>query len=543
MAQTLILGNIITMDPRQPRAQAAVARDGVFTYVGDVREATALAGADAQVLDYGENYVYPGFIDGHAHGLFAGYRAVGQADLTKAGTATDYAKYREIIKEFIEANPQRDIYLAAGWVQSDERVTKAFLDEICADKPVIMNSGDAHSLLLNTKALEWAGVDAAFAERHGHDLVRVDENGEPDGFVCEGPAFKIFSEVPVTVEDAKAFILAWQDFAFANGLTATAFAGDDFRFPEAPAYSELEREGRLRLRTFANVIIPDNARDPKAEVAHVVRERARYSNEYYHIIGCKVLLDGVVEAHTGWMLEDYRDQAGYHGLERFNDHDKMVELIVEADRQGLSVHAHSVGDGAAHFMLGCIEDAEKVTGDLDQRNVLAHLQFVADEDIRRMGETGMVAAVPPLWTPKEPGGYETEVKYVGEELAEKAYPIKSFFDAGATVAFHSDYPVSPVIGVQLSIFMAEQRLDPTAADRAATQRNIAEAITREQSLRAMTINVARQFHQEHRRGSIEYGKLANMAVYDCDFLLDDIEQVLNANLIATIVDAEEVYTA
>ena len=187
MEQTLVLGNIITMDPRQPRAKAAVAKDGVFIYVGDAQEAIALAGADARVLDYGENYVYPGFIDGHAHGLFAGYRAVGQADLTKAGTTADYAKYREVIKAFIEANPQRDIYLAAGWVQNDERVTKAFLDEICSDKPVIMNSGDAHSLLLNTKALEWAGVDAAFAKRHGYDLVHVDDNGEPDGFICEGP--------------------------------------------------------------------------------------------------------------------------------------------------------------------------------------------------------------------------------------------------------------------------------------------------------------------------------------------------------------------
>ena len=291
------------------------------------------------------------------------------------------------------------------------------------------------------------------------------------------------------------------------------------------------------------MIIPDNVCDPKAEAAHVVRERARYSNEYYRIIGCKVLLDGVVEAHTGWMLEDYRDQAGYHSVERFNDHDKMVELIVEADRQGLSVHAHSVGDGATHFMLGCIEDAEAITGDLDQRNVLAHLQFVAEEDIPRLGRTGTVAVVPPLWTPRVPGNYEMEVKYVGRELSDRAYPIKSFFDTGATVVFHSDYPVSPAIGVQLSIFMAEQRLNPLSEDRKASQRNIAEAITREQSLRAMTINAARQFHQEHRMGSIEYGKIANMAVYDRDFLLDDIERVLHANLIATIVDAEEVYTA
>ena len=206
----------------------------------------------------------------------------------------------------------------------------------------------------------------------------------------------------------------------------TAFAGDDFRFPEAAAYYELEQEGKLKLRTYANVIIPDNPEDPKAEIAHIAEERAKYCNEYYNIIGAKVLLDGVVEAHTGWLLDDYLDKPGYHGVERFNDHDKMVELIV------------------------------------------------AD--------------------------------------------------------------------VKLSIYMAEKRGFPEMIMSGDTRRNIGEAISREQSLRAMTINVARQFHQENRLGSIEYGKIANMTVFDCDFLHDDIENIVKANLIATIVDGEEVYS-
>ena len=543
MKQTIVLGNIITMDEKKPTAKAALVKDGVFAFIGSAEEAKKLAGADAKVLDYGENYIYPGFIDGHAHGVFAGYRAIGQANLAQAGLTTDYAKYREIIKEFIAKNPQRNIYLAAGWVQNEEHVTKAYLDEICPDKPLIMNTGDAHSCLLNTKALEWAGVDAAFAKKYGPAIVHVDATGEPDGYICEGPAFKIIHDVPVTVEEAKTYILAWQDFAFANGLTATAFAGDDLRFPEAEAYYELEQEGKLKLRTYANVIIPDNAENPKAEIAHVAEVRAKYSNEYYRIIGAKVLLDGVTEAHTAWMLADYLDQPGYHGVERFNNHDKMVELITEADKEGLSVHAHSVGNGATHFMLGCIEDAEKITGDLDQRNILAHLQYVTDEDIRRMAATGSVPAVPPLWTAKVSGSYDLEVAYVGREWADQAYPIKSFYDAGANVVFHSDYPVSPMMDFKLSIYMAEKRAVPQSLLPGDTQRNFKEAITREQSLRAMTINVARQFHQEHRLGSIEFGKLANMTVYDCDFLHADAEKIMEANLVATIVDGEEVYKA
>ena len=544
MKQTLVFGNIITMDEKRPFAKAALVKDGVFAFVGSAAEAKRLAAADAEVLDYGENFIYPGFLESHCHGYFAGDRAVGQANLMQVGL-TDYEKYREIIKEFIAKNPQRKFYVAAGWAENEEYVTKAYLDEICSDKPLLMQTGGGHSMLLNTKALEWAGIDAAYAKKMGYDLVHVDKNGEPDGYICEAPVMELMPKLSATFEEAKNLLLAWQEIAFKNGYTAVADAGTEIFFKDsARAYHALEEEGKLKLRTYAYILTEDNVADPKAEVARVAAVRANYSGEYFHVVGIKAFLDGVTEAHTGWQNQDYADQPGYHGVERFNNHDKMVQLIAEADKEGLSVHVHSEGGGATHFMLGCIEDAEKITGDKDQRNVLAHLHFVTEEDIRRMAATGSVPAVPPLWTAKIPGFYDIEVKYVGEELASQSYPIKSFFDAGACPVFHSDYPVSPSFNIPISIYMAETRALPKGMlDGADTRHNVKEAITREQSLRALTINVAHAWHQEHRLGSIEFGKIANMTVYDCDFLHDDIEKVAQANLIATLVDGKEVYKA
>ena len=544
MKHTLIFGNIITMDEKRPFAKAALVKNGVFAYIGSAEEAKRLAAADAEVLDYGENFIYPGFLESHCHGYFAGDRAVGQANLMQVGL-TDYVKYREIIKEFIANNPQRKFYVAAGWAENEEYVTKAYLDEICSDKPLLMQTGGGHSMLLNTKALEWAGIDAAYAKKMGYDLVHVDKNGEPDGYICEAPVMELMPKLSATFEEAKNLLLAWQEIAFKNGYTAVADAGTEIFFKDsARAYHALEEEGKLKLRTYAYILTEDNVADPKAEVARVAAVRANYSGEYFHVVGIKAFLDGVTEAHTGWQNQDYADQPGYHGVERFNDHDKMVQLIAEADKEGLSVHVHSEGGGATHFMLGCIEDAEKITGDKDQRNVLAHLHFVTEEDIRRMAATGSVPAVPPLWTAKIPGFYDIEVKYVGEELASQSYPIKSFFDAGACPVFHSDYPVSPSFNIPISIYMAETRALPKGMlDGADTRHNVKEAITREQSLRALTINVAHAWHQEHRLGSIEFGKIANMTVYDCDFLHDDIEKVAQANLVATIVDGKEVYKA
>ena len=538
----VICGNIITMDEKRPFAKAAFVKDGLFAYIGDAEEAKKLAGDDAKVLDYGENFIYPGFLESHSHGHLAGDRAIGQANLAQV-IPTDYDKYREIIKDFIAKNPNRKVYMASGWTENHEYKTKAYLDEICSDKPLIMNTGSGHSMLLNTKALEWAGIDAEYAKKYGYDLVHVDKNGEPDGYICELPVMEIMPKIPNTFEDAKDFLLAWQDIALKKGYTAVADAGVELNTPLAlKAYYELENEGKLKLRTYGYLLIPKNPESPKAEVARIAADRAKYSNEYFHVIGVKAFLDGVIEAHTGWQIDDYADQPGYHGAELYNDHDKMVELIVAADKEGLSVHVHSVGNGATKFMLDCIEDAEKITGDMDQRNVLAHLQYVREEDIQRMGKTNSIAAVPPLWSPKEQNVYEQEVRYVGKELPDKAYPIKSFYDAGANVVFHSDYPVSPMLDIKLSIYTAEKRMYPK--EIANTEpRNVEEAITREQSLRAMTINVARQWRQEHRLGSIEFGKIANMTVFDCDFLHDDLDKVAKANIIATIIDGEEVYKA
>ena len=544
MKQTIVIGNIITMDEKRPCAKAALVKDGVFVYIGDVETAKSLASPDAKVLDYGEKFIYPGFLESHCHGYFAGYRAIGQADLTQV-MPPDYDKYRKVMEDFIEKNPDREVYLAAGWAPTGDLPTKAYLDDICPDKPLIMHEAGGHSMLLNSKALERFGIDSERAKEFGYDLVHVDENGEPNGNICELPVLEIIQKIPNSIEDAKRYLLYWQDFIVSKGFTGVADAGAELFFADASkAYHELEQEGKLKLRTYSYLLVPDNV-DAKTEMPRIIADRVKYSGEYYHIIGIKAFLDGVTEAHTGWQNQDYADEPGYHGLERFNDHDKMVELLVAADREGLSVHVHSEGGGATHFMLGCIEDAEKITGDMDQRNVIAHLHFVTDEDIRRMAETRSIPAVAPLWTARIPGAYDREVGFVGRELAEQAYPINSFIDAGAVPVFHSDYPVSSYVDVGASIFMAEARAIPLEefGGMESTQGNLNESIDREQSLKAMTINVARAWHQEDRVGSIEIGKIANMAVFDCDFLHDDLEKVISAKTFATIIDGEEVYKA
>ena len=149
------------------------------------------------------------------------------------------------------------------------------------------------------------GYDAEYAKRMGPELVHVDENDEPDGYVCEMAAISVVNKLPSSIEQAKSYLLAWQDMTLANGFTAVADAGVDLNYKDnAQAYYALEQEGKLKLRTYGYMYVPDNAENPEAEVARIAQDRARYSGEYFEIVGVKAFLDGVTEAHTAWQNED-----------------------------------------------------------------------------------------------------------------------------------------------------------------------------------------------------------------------------------------------
>lgn len=535
------------MNESQPYAEAVTVVDGKIQYVGSAEEASQYCDDNTQIFDYGDKYIYPGFLESHAHTMFAGYRSIGQANLSQIVPA-DPEKYKSVIKEFIDKHPEKEIYIATGWTEDQNpAINSALLDEICPDKPLLLNTGSGHSVLLNKKAIERFEVNEDFVNKWGKELVRVDASGNPTGYVCENPAIKILSGIEVSVKDAKDYVLNFQDFAFKNGFTGVCDAGTELMSKNATtAHEELQSENKLKLRTYAYLMVSDNIDNPSERMEQIAKYAQDHNGEYYNVIGAKVFLDGVLEAHTSWLNSDYLDQPGYHGLERFNDRKKMTELIAAAAYYNLAVHAHSEGNGATKFFLDCIEEAQKISGNKDQRNAIAHLHFVDPEDIQRFGDTNSIAVVPPLWCPKNPVAYDTECKFVGAEKVGQSYPIKSFYDAGVTTTFHTDYPVSPSFSGPMSVYMASKRCIPAGIVKGIggpdSVSNANEAITRIQALEGLTKNVAYMWHQEDKLGTLEVGKIANMTILDTDLVHCDIENVPYAQVVATIVDGIEVYT-
>ena len=542
MTTRLILGNIITLDDIKPNVEALVVEDGIIKYIGSRKTAETLCDEDTEILDFGDNCIYPGFIEAHAHGCEAG-RALGLIPPLYEGETMD--DYVAIMKKVIEENPDKDLYRGIGWHIIDKEPTAAMLDEICSDKPISLVSGDGHSTWLNTKAMEEFGVDKNMVEKYGADCCRVDEDGNPTGWLSEGPNYEVQSKTPLTIEEAKESILLWQQYCFANGYVAAFDAGIDV-YSENPiyAYPQLEEEGKLKLRTFAGIIIPDNIEDVDSKIKEIADYASKYNKEYFKITTSKVFLDGVIEVDTGLLLEEYNHKPEYYGVERFSNHDKFVEVVCKSGDYGLNVHCHSDGDGAVEFALNGFAEAI-AAGYTDQRNLLAHLHLVKPYHFEQFADYNVTSVTPPLWVPLVDVTAKREIETIGAERMHAGYPINSFIKAGANNVFHTDFPVSPIMNAGMSIFIAVTRyapqnygVEPMGPE---STKGPEEAITRIQALEALTKNVAYAYHQEDIMGTLSVGKIANMVVFKENFLEDDLEEIAAAETLYTLVDGEIVY--
>lgn len=531
------------MDPSNPRAEAVVVEDGIITFVGSQEEARKMCNDKTIVKDYGKACIYPGFLESHTHGVLVADRSM-QADLLSVNLQDGVVMndFVQAMKKYMEENPGLPLYKGAGWTPKEKEPTAAMLDSICPDVPMILNTSDGHSMWINTAAMKQFGIDADAVKKYGTDCVRVDKDGNPTGYLSENPAIELLAKVSLTKEECKEGLLKWQEKAFSSGFTAVTEAALNLGCKFAKeAYQELCDEGKWKLRTYAVVVIDEKVPDEKVDSAlnAVLDMHKAYNGEYFKVTGTKVFMDGVIEAHTGWLAEEYTDQPGYFGLKRCPEVARVAKIVGFNNKNGMNVHFHSIGDAATHVAVEGIAQAVKETGVKDGRNALSHLQVVKTEDIPLFAEYNIIPVVAPLWALMEPVIYEYTVQYIGKDRAESQYPIKSFFDAGCKVNFHSDYPISPIMDAPKSVYMAVKRTTkPLGPDYA---HNPAEAVTRQQALEAMTTNVAYSWREENRMGSIAVGKVANFAIYDTDFLNAEMDAVWDATLINTIVDGKVVY--
>ena len=340
------------------------------------------------------------------------------------------------------------------------------------------------------------------------------------------------------VDEYKKALLAFQDVFLSIGVTATfdPMVNYDYGWENVmEAYHQLDIEGKLKLRVHGGyqVFVDKN---PVADVENGVKCREKFKGDRFAVDNIKILLDGVAESRTAYLLEPYSDSKDDYGLLRF-DLETLTDTIKKANELGITIHIHTIGDGAINVALNAMEKAKTTPAD---RAALTHLQIVNPDDIDRMAKLGVVAVSNPYWFIKEPD-YHTKlsIPYLGEERAENQHPMKSFFDKGIVVTQATDYPVTadlrPTNGIQTAII----RQLPGKPE---TLLNPSERVTVEQMIKAATLNGAYQFKCEDTLGSITVGKKADIVILDSDITACEPEHITDAKVLRTMIEGEWVYT-
>lgn len=539
-ADKIIYGNFYTVDKKQPKAEVAAVKDGKFIYVGDATGVKDFIGESTEIVRYDKGLIIPGMTDGHAHCNLA-VTQIFMCLLYDCQTPEDI---RECLKKFIDEHKDFEVIQGIGWNDAHfgENGPSADLIDDLTDKPVFLIDASFHAYFLNSAAMKMKGIDKNTPDVSS-GLIHRDAEGNPTGCFREG-AVKYFEDVVLhfPIEQYKQAILHFQELVLAQGVTMFFDPMTNLNGPEKnveEAYHQLDLEGKLKIHAHGGYQVIAN-RNPLAAVERAAQLRKEKAGVNFDLDHAKILLDGVLEGKTAYFNEPYCNNADsakdYRGLLLF-DLDTLTAVVKKANDLGLTVHIHSIGDASTKTALDAFEKAGNVP---EMRPAITHLQLVNPEDIPRLAKLGVVAVTNPYWFFKEPTAHSVlSLPYLGEERAEKQYPMKSFFDAGIIVTTACDYPVTTVPQPLLAMQFAVLR---QLANQPETVLWANERVTIEQMIEASTLNGAYQFKCEDKLGSITVGKEADMVVLDSDITTCAPEKISDAKVLRTMIGGEWVYT-
>lgn len=529
---------IFTSDSQNPYASAVAIRDDKIVAVGNLPEVAKSVSSNAERVDLHGKSIFPGFIDSHSHSLMGGMALI-SADASEKVKTMD-----ELVTFVAEAKTsgrgiRGEILQILGlplefWSHTDELNAK-FNIGAYANQPVLLSGMDGHTGWANRALLKRAGITGEYLKKLSEgerSYYGVGKESEPNGFVVDAGMEKIDRLLPKATDDRLlASGRAALQYNYSLGITSwlDPLANEDV----LKAYKLLADHGELisEVVAFPQVF----AKDPGAELAGVQRTREAYKNIHnLYITGIKLFADGVVEypSQTANLTKPYKN-TGRNGDLLF-DPKKFAELCVAADKQGLIIHVHALGDGAVKAALSGIAAARKANGNSGLPHTLTHEQFVAPEDFPRFRELGVISALQLLWASAGTDTIEIVKPYLDSEVYKWQYPARSILDNGGVISGASDWPVSSA-NVFLAVYQAETRKGPEGVLDAS------QDMPREAMFYAYTRNSARAMNLLDSIGTIAPGKRADLILIDRDVLTVSPEEMRDAKVLWTIVAGKTVY--
>jgi predicted amidohydrolase YtcJ len=525
----LVNGKVWTGDPGRPWAEAVAVRGEKIHAVGTTAELRKLSPSGTKLVDLGGSLALPGFIDSHTHFLAGGF-ALKSIRLRGAKSSEDFVA--RIAAKARELGPGPWI-LNGDWDHQQfsppELPGKEWIDAVTPENPVCVNRLDGHMVLANSLALELAGITRDTPVPPGGEIVKDPSTGEPTGILKDTAMDLVYAKVPEPsfaekLEAAEASLR----HAAEKGVTSVHEMADAASFE---VFQELARLGRLTARVHVYV--------PVTEVGTIARLRLKspFGNPYLKVAGLKGFVDGSLGSATAFFFEPYADDPRTSGLlhgQMFPE-GTMEERILEADRAGLQLAIHAIGDRANSLLLDMYEKAVAANGPRDRRWRVEHAQHLRPADIARFGRLGLVAAVQPYHLIDD--GRWAEGK-IGPERVRTTYAFESLRRAGATLAFGSDWTVAPLDPV-LGIYAAVTRR--TLDGKNPGGWNPGEKVSVEEAVRAYTVNGAWVEFAESDKGTIAPGKLADIVVLDRDIFTVPPEEIGGAKVRMTVFDGKVLY--
>ena len=492
-----------------PAGTCVRVRGGLITQVAQRK---SLPGS-AEPVDLAGGTLLPGFIDAHAHPVFAGHQ-LRRCDLRAGRSQADYL---EIIARYAREHPDEEWITGGGWEMAafpGGIPARQPLDAVVPDRPVFLPNRDGHGAWVNSTALRLAGIDARTPDPPDGRIER-DAGGEPAGTLQEGAAALVWRLLPeVTGQDWYAALLAAQDHLLSLGITGwqDAIVGRAPGQPD-PYGAYLRAAGAGTLRVNVTGALWWQREQGLEQLPELLRRRVTAGR--FGATSVKMMLDGVAENHTAAMLEPYLDGGGCSAGESGTDFIDPAELpgfVAALDREGFAVHFHALGDRAVRHALDAVAAARRRNG----RHHLAHLQVVHPEDIPRFSRLGAAANIQPLWATHEPQMDELTIPFLGPRRAGWQYPFRSLHASGALLCAGSDWPVSspdPLLGVHVAV----NRSLPVSAGGTGQEPFLPhQALGLATALAAYTSGSARVNGLESVAGSIRSGLDADFAIVDAD---------------------------
>lgn len=509
---------IYTVDDDFSTAEAFVTKDGKFLEVGTAEELQKKYKV-SEKLDAGGKSVFPGFIDGHAHFYRLGLQ---QQRVDLAGTKS----FKEVVQRIVDFQNKRNVKFITGrgWDQNDwenkEFPNKDTLDQLFPDTPVAVTRIDGHALLANQAALDKAGIttETSFS---GGDIEQ--EKGELTGIIIDNPMGLVAKAQPApsTNEQVNALMDA-QKLSFKYGLTTVVDAGIDKETIEL--MDSLHKDGSLKIRLYAMISNTEENLDHYLDKDPIKTERL-------NVRSVKFYGDGALGSRGAALKEEYSDRAGHFGalLSPVEDFKETAKRVAASKFQ---LNTHAIGDSANYMVLETYD--KLLANDEDRRWRVEHAQVIDEEDFKYFSKN-IIPSVQPTHATSDMYWAEDRL---GEERIKGAYAYKKLLDQAGILALGTDFPVEEVSPF-LTFYAAVARQDTDNFPEDGFMKE--QALSREETLKGMTIWAAYANFEEKEKGSIEAGKFADFIILDRDIMKVENSEIPEIKVLETYVNGEKVY--